>query len=134
MGLLSWLSGADEAASAVSTREPTEEEGCMKLSHVLKAQFAVAMAVLLLAGCSAMTGHQSPSAAVNDSAITTKVKSNLLADSMVGALAIDVDTTDGVVSLTGFVDNEKERLRAVQLAQAVTGVKRVDARNLVVKP
>ena len=61
------------------------------------------------------------------------MKSTLLADSVVGALAIDVDTTDGVVSLTGFVDDEQERIRAVQLAQAVTGVKRVDARNLVVK-
>jgi osmotically-inducible protein OsmY len=37
------------------------------------------------------------------------------------------------VSLNGFVDNEQERTRAVQLAQAVSGVKRVDARNLVVK-
>jgi hyperosmotically inducible periplasmic protein len=61
------------------------------------------------------------------------MKSTLLADSVVGALAIDVDTTDGVVSLTGFVDDEQERIRAVPLAQAVTGVKRVDARNLVVK-
>jgi hyperosmotically inducible protein len=80
-----------------------------------------------------MTGHQSPSAALNDSAITTKVKSSLIADSVVGALPIDVDTNDGVVSLNGFVDSEQERMRAVQLAQAVTGVKRVDGRNLVVK-
>jgi hyperosmotically inducible periplasmic protein len=105
----------------------------MRLSHLFKAQVAVVMAVMILVGCSAMTGQQSPGAAVSDSALTTKVKSNLLADSVVGALAIDVDTTDGVVSLNGFVDNEQERTRAVQLAQAVSGVKRVDARNLVVK-
>ncbi len=105
----------------------------MRLSSLFKAHAAVVVAVLILVGCSAMTGHQSPSAAANDSAITTKVKSNLLADSVVGALAIDVDTTDGVVSLTGFVDNEQERMRAVQLAQAVSGVKQVDGRNLVLK-
>ncbi len=105
----------------------------MTLLYLLKAQVAVVMAVLILAGCSPMTGRQSPGAAGNDTAIATKVKSNLLTDSMVGALAVDVDTTDGVVSLTGFVDNEQERTRAIQLTQAVTGVKRMDARHLVVK-
>jgi hypothetical protein len=52
-----------------------------------------------------------PDAAVSDSAITTKMKTNLLADAAVGALAIDVDTTAGIVSLSGFVDNEQERRR-----------------------
>jgi osmotically-inducible protein OsmY len=105
----------------------------MNPANLFKAQVAVVVGVLILVGCSAMTGHQSPSAALNDSAITTKVKSSLIADSVVGALPIDVDTNDGVVSLNGFVDSEQERMRAVQLAQAVTGVKRVDGRNLVVK-
>jgi osmotically-inducible protein OsmY len=105
----------------------------MKLSNVFKAQVVVVLAALIMVGCSTMTGHQSPSAAFNDSAITTKVKSSLVADSVVGALPIDVDTNDGVVSLNGFVDSEQDRRRAVQLAQAVEGVKRVDGRNLVVK-
>jgi osmotically-inducible protein OsmY len=105
----------------------------MRLSHLFKAQVAVVMAAMVLVGCSAITGRQSPGAAVSDSSITTRVKSTLLADSMVGALAIDVDTNDSVVSLNGFVNNEQERTRAAQLAQNVSGVKRVDARNLVVK-
>jgi osmotically-inducible protein OsmY len=105
----------------------------MRCSNLFKAQVAVVMAALILVGCSAITGHQSPGAAASDSAITTKVKSNLLADSVLGAFAIDVDTTDGVVSLNGFVDNEQERRRAAQLAQSVSGVKRVDVRNLVAK-
>lgn len=105
----------------------------MRCSNLLKAQAAVIMAALILVGCSAITGHQSPGEAVSDSAITTKVKSNLLADSVLGAFAIDVDTTDGVVSLNGFVDNEQERRRAAQLAQSVSGVKQVDVRNLVAK-
>jgi osmotically-inducible protein OsmY len=105
----------------------------MGLWNVVKVQAAVIMAVLILVGCSAITGHQSPSAAANDGAITTKVKTNLLADSVLGALPIDVDTTDGVVTLSGFVDNSQERQRAVQVAQSVSGVKGVDARNLVVK-
>jgi osmotically-inducible protein OsmY len=38
-----------------------------------------------------------------------------------------------VVVLTGFVTSEQERQRAVQVAQSVEGVKRVDGRNLVVR-
>jgi osmotically-inducible protein OsmY len=92
------------------------------------------LVMLMAVGCGAMTGRQSPSEAVSDSSITTKVKTNLLADAVVGGLAIDVDTTAGVVSLNGIVKNEQERQRAVQVAQSVSGVKRVDARNLVVRP
>jgi hyperosmotically inducible periplasmic protein len=93
----------------------------------------VVLVGLMLVGCAAMTGRQSPGEAVSDSAITTKVTTNLVADSMVGALDIDVDTNNGVVILTGFVPSEQERQRAIQIAQSVDGVKRVDARNLVVR-
>jgi hyperosmotically inducible periplasmic protein len=70
---------------------------------------------------------------VDDTIITTKVKASFVADATVSALAIDVDTAQGVVSLTGMVNSEAERQRAIQLAQGVEGVKRVEARNLVVK-
>ncbi len=74
----------------------------MRLSNLIKAQVAIVLAVLIFVGCSAMTGRQSAGGAANDTALTTKVKSSLLADSMVGALALDVDTTEGVVSLNGI--------------------------------
>jgi hyperosmotically inducible protein len=80
-----------------------------------------------------MTGRQSAGEAVDDSAITAKVKSSLLADPIVSATAIDVDTTAGAVSLNGIVKNEQERQRAIQLAQSTEGVRVVDARNLVVR-
>jgi hyperosmotically inducible protein len=105
----------------------------MKRSTLIKAQVAIVLAVLILAGCTAMTGRQSAGAAASDTALTTKVKTNLLSDSMVGGLAIDVDTTEGVVSLNGITTSEQERQRAIQVAQSVDGVKRVDARNLVVR-
>jgi trehalose synthase-fused probable maltokinase len=110
-----------------------EEKSSMKLSNLLKAQVAVVLAVLILMGCGAMAGRQSARAAADDTTITTKVKSSLLADPVVSAIAIDVDTTNGVVSLNGIVNSEQERQRAVQLAQAVMGVKRVDGCNLVVR-
>jgi osmotically-inducible protein OsmY len=94
---------------------------------------AVLLVALMLLGCAAMTGRQSPGEAVSDTSITTKVKTSLLADAVLGGLAIDVDTTDGVVNLNGIVRSEQERQRAIQVAQSVSGVKRVDARSLVVR-
>ena len=86
-----------------------------------------------LVGCAAMTGRQSAGEALDDSTITAKVKSSLLADSVIGATAIDVDTNAGTVVLTGFVKSEQERQRAMQIARSVEGVQRVDVRNLLVR-
>ena len=84
-------------------------------------------------GCTAMTGRQSVGEAVDDTAITAKVKSSFLADPVVSATAIDVDTTAGAVSLNGIVKSKQERQRAIQLAQSTQGVQVVDARNLVIR-
>jgi hyperosmotically inducible protein len=70
---------------------------------------------------------------IDDAVITTKIKSSLAADAQVSALAVNVDTSNGVVSLTGVVDNELQRQRAIQLAQETEGVKRVNGNNLRVK-
>jgi hypothetical protein len=67
---------------------------------------------------------------VDDSLITAKVKASLAADPQVSALAINVDTANGVVSLTGVVSSEQARQRAIQLAQSTEGVKRVETQNL----
>lgn len=97
------------------------------------ARGVVVLVMLILVGCAAMTGRQSPGEAVSDSTITTKVKSSFLGDPVVSGLAIDVDTSGGVVVLTGFVTSEQERQRAVQLARSVEGVKRVDGSNLTIR-
>ena len=60
-----------------------------------------------------------------DPGITAAVKSKLLADSMVSGLRIDVDTSDGVVTLTGNVKSSAEAERAMMLARKTEGVKRV---------
>ena len=105
----------------------------MKLLNLAKTHTAIVIAVLILMGCTAMTGRQSVGEAVDDTAITAKVKSSFLADSVVSASAIDVDTTAGAVSLNGIVKSEQERQRAIQLAQSTQGVRVVDARNLVIR-
>ena len=105
----------------------------MKLLNLVKTYTAVVIVVLILMGCTAMTGRQSAGEVFDDTAITAKVKSNLLADSVVSGSVIDVDTTAGAVSLNGIVMSEQERQRAIQLAQTTQGVRVVDARNLVIR-
>jgi osmotically-inducible protein OsmY len=93
----------------------------------------MAMAVLLMLSFTSIGMAGSTGDFVDDSVITTKVKSSFVADSTVSALDISVETTQGVVNLTGIVNNEQERQRAIQIAQETDGVKKVDARNLLVK-
>lgn len=69
---------------------------------------------------------------VDDTWITTKVKSKLAAAKGVKASDISVSTTDGVVALTGTATSAKEKTHAEHLAKQVKGVKSVDASGLTV--
>ena len=60
-----------------------------------------------------------------DAGITSAVKAKLLADTTVSGLRIDVDTENGVVTLTGNVKSKAEADRAVMLARNTDGVTRV---------
>lgn len=64
--------------------------------------------------------------AIDDSVLTTKVKAALLADNQVKSTDISVETKAGEVMLSGFVDNESQANRAVQVARGVDGVKTVN--------
>jgi|GEM_PF-361039 len=69
---------------------------------------------------------------VDDSWITTKVKSKLAAAKGVKASDISVNTTDGAVTLTGTATSKAEKNRAEHIAKGVKGVKSVDASGLTV--
>ena len=62
---------------------------------------------------------------IDDSVITTKVKSVLLADATVKGLNISVDTVGGTVTLTGTASSQEERAKAAALAGGVEGVRNV---------
>ena len=94
---------------------------------------AMILTVGLLMGCAATPEQRSTGEVIDDAAITTKVKTSLLGDPLVSAFAISVETSRGTVSLTGIVNSAGERARAIQVAQEVGGVRRVDARNLYIK-
>jgi hyperosmotically inducible periplasmic protein len=63
--------------------------------------------------------------ATADAALTAKVKTKFLADNSIAGLKIDVDTKDNVVTLSGTVASAAEKRRAVEVARATEGVKKV---------
>lgn len=60
-----------------------------------------------------------------DTATTSEVKAKLLADDIVPSRKVKVETTDGVVQLSGTVDSKAQSDRAESIAKAVDGVKSV---------
>lgn len=85
-----------------------------------------------LAGCAGGTKHESTGEYLDDSILTTKVKTSILGDSKLKLLQINVETYKGVVQLSGFVDSKNAAERAVELARTVSGVKSVN-NSLIVK-
>jgi hyperosmotically inducible protein len=65
---------------------------------------------------------------VDDAALTAKVKTAMIAEPALKAMQINVDTANGVVTLTGTVETPQSLERASQVAQSVDGVKSVDNR------
>jgi len=76
------------------------------------------------------TGAPAPNISVgteiDDSVITTRVKSALLDHMEVKSFDLKVETRKGEVMLSGFVDNQSQIDRAVAVAQSITGVKSID--------
>ena len=109
----------------------------MKLKLVAAAMIASGLA---LSGCahrdtSAAAGEsRSASEVTSDAALTTKVKSALVAHAGLGTAAdVNVQSFRGVVQLNGFVASEEQAKRAVEVAGNVSGVQRVQ-NNLQIKP
>jgi hyperosmotically inducible periplasmic protein len=69
---------------------------------------------------------------IEDGSITAAIKMKFANDEVVSASHIDVDTSNGVVTLNGTVVSQEEANRAVELAQAVNGVKNVRS-NLIIE-
>src|SRR4051812_47345863 len=92
----------------------------MKPRHPFAAVvFAIALvAPLLLLACGATTSQ----AASDDPTITTRVKTALINDPVVGAARIDVDTFKGVVTLSGRVKSTDDEAKAIALARTIKGV------------
>ncbi len=88
-------------------------------------RLAVALAVLFfMTGCQAMTG-QTVGESMDDSVITSSVKTQLATDKIATLTRVEVETNNGTVYLTGQVRTAEERSHIGSLARQVKGVKRV---------
>ncbi len=75
---------------------------------------------------------------VSDTTITSKIKGlyvseKVFGDKDISVMGVNVETTNGIVRLTGTVTNETQADNAIKIAKAVVGVKRVIF-NLKVNP
>lgn len=91
----------------------------------LRTGFIITVLLVGLIGCAGSSTQESTGEYLDDSAITTKVKSAFVADKEVSALDIKVVTYKGVVQLSGFANSQREADRAVDLARNIKGVKSV---------
>jgi hyperosmotically inducible periplasmic protein len=90
----------------------------------------VLIIIIAMLGCRTPAGR-TPGEYVDDSGITTRVKSALLADDSVSGFAIGVRTFEGEVHLTGAVDSPEQKQRAEELAARVDGVRKVNNQIIV---
>lgn len=96
----------------------------IRIRTILGSVFCI-MALLVASGCAVNRNQETVGAYIDDSAITTAVKSRFLNDKDVSAAAISVETLNGTVMLSGFAKNATERSTAESLTWKVKGVKAV---------
>ena len=81
-----------------------------------------AVMMLTVTGCAVSRGQESVGSYVDDSAITTMVKTRFVDNKQVDAAAISVETMKGTVMLSGFAKNSTEKTMAETIARGVKGV------------
>jgi osmotically-inducible protein OsmY len=91
-----------------------------------------------LTGCSTTSEHRvegerSEGRMVDDHRITSAVRSELKAEPVYKFDEIDVKTFNGTVQLSGFVNTEEQKRKAIELAQRVPGVAQV-VNSIALKP
>jgi osmotically-inducible protein OsmY len=101
-------------------------------AHTKRLGLIAVLCLSIFLGACAGAG-QSSGQFVDDSLITTKVKSKLIADMVLKGFAIKVDTEQGVVRLSGIVDTATQKQRADEIARDTQGVKGV-SNEIAVKP
>jgi len=85
------------------------------------------------AGCAVTRDQSTIGEYVDDSVLTTRVKTKFAEDSQVSVMSITVETLKGVVQISGFAKDATEKMRAGELAKSTSGVKGV-INNIVIRP
>jgi osmotically-inducible protein OsmY len=104
----------------------------MKKRNRFVGYFVLVMLMVAFVGCASTRTQESAGEYVDDSVITTKVKSLLAADDFLKSFQIGVETYKGAVQLSGFVNSQKAVDKAIEIARSVKGVQSVK-NDLIVK-
>lgn len=80
------------------------------------------LAVLLFCGASAWAGGKGP---VTDDILHDRVQIKLAGDQVVKGGGLTIDVKNGVVTMSGKVESEKQKVKAEKLAKKIDGVKSV---------
>ena len=104
----------------------------MKKINIIIRYFAILMLIATFVACASTPKQESTGEYVDDSVITTKVKSLLAEDDFLKSFQIRVETYKGIVQLSGFVNSQKAVDKAVEITKSVKGVKSVK-NNLIMK-
>ncbi len=103
----------------------------LKLHRIMKF-LACLVLITAFVGCASTRTSESTGQYVDDSTITTKVKSAIFSDPALKVFQINVETFKGEVQLSGFVDSRQSATKAGEVARSVPGVVGVK-NNLIVK-
>jgi osmotically-inducible protein OsmY len=87
--------------------------------------FVMIMLMLAFVSCGSTSKQGSAGEYIDDSVITTKVKSLLAADDFLKSFQISVETFKGTVQLSGFVASQEAVKKAGEIARSVKGVQAV---------
>jgi osmotically-inducible protein OsmY len=104
----------------------------MKKGNIVIYFLVLLMLIATFAACAATRTRESTGEYVDDSVITTKVKSLLAEDDFLKSFQISVESFKGTVQLSGFVNSQKAVDKAVEITRSVQGVKSIK-NNLIVK-
>jgi len=97
----------DDTTPAIKKGANAVAEGSKKAAHAVKG------------------AAQKTADVTTDASVTTAVKTRLMKDDVARSTAIDVKTDDGVVTISGTVPTEADRIRIGKLVEDTTGVKSV---------
>ncbi len=104
----------------------------MKKRNIVIHFLVLLMLIVAFGACAATRTHESTGEYIDDSVITTKVKSLLAEDNFLKSFQISVETYQGTVQLSGFVNSQKAVDKASEITRSVKGVKSLK-NNLIVK-
>jgi osmotically-inducible protein OsmY len=104
----------------------------MKKRNIVIHFLVILMMIATFAACASTPTRESTGEYVDDSVITTKVKSLLAQDDFLKSFQIGVETYQGTVQLSGFVNSQQAVDKAVEITRSVKGVKSLK-NDLIVK-